>query len=226
MRKYTRELLEPLVRSSNSVSSVLRKLGLNMGGNSHSLISKRIKEYKINTSHFKNGNQISATNNRKKPEDYLVLRDKPLVSVILRKAMIAIGLKYECSGCGLGPSWNGKPLTLHAEHKNGNRCDCRPNNLEFLCPNCHTQTETFGKPKKILNGKNEPKTKKVKIKPSIDDSKYPSNLEELIWKVPMTTLAKEFGVTDRAIAKRCKKLGIQTPPIGYWRRQGLKADIV
>jgi 5-methylcytosine-specific restriction endonuclease McrA len=52
-------------------------------------------------------------------------------------------LKYECSACGLKDSWQDKKLVLQIEHKNGNRKDNRLKNLTFLCPNCHSQTETF-----------------------------------------------------------------------------------
>jgi len=34
--------------------------------------------------------------------------------------------------------------------------------------------------------------------------------------VQASTLAKKFGVSDAAIAKQCKKLGIKKPPRGYW----------
>lgn len=42
-------------------------------------------------------------------------------------------------------------------------------------------------------------------------------LARLVWEMPKTALALRFGVSDRAIAKRCMKLGIEVPPIGYWR---------
>lgn len=48
-----------------------------------------------------------------------------------------------CEGCGIGPIWNGKPLHLQVDHKNGNSRDCRKENLQKLCPNCHTQTPTY-----------------------------------------------------------------------------------
>jgi hypothetical protein len=51
--------------------------------------------------------------------------------------------RYYCWECGQLPEWNGKPLTLQMDHRNGNRYDHRLENLRWLCPNCHTQTSTF-----------------------------------------------------------------------------------
>jgi transposase-like protein len=52
-------------------------------------------------------------------------------------------LKHECQECGLGPVWNNKPLVLHIDHINGINNDHRLENLRYLCPNCHSQTETY-----------------------------------------------------------------------------------
>lgn len=44
-------------------------------------------------------------------------------------------------------------------------------------------------------------------------------LQELIWNKPTTHIAKDFGVSDKAVAKWCKTYGIQKPPRGYWAKQ-------
>ena len=48
-----------------------------------------------------------------------------------------------CVLCGLGPEWKGKPLKLHPDHINGDRTDNQFRNFRLLCPNCHSQTETY-----------------------------------------------------------------------------------
>ena len=58
---------------------------------------------------------------------------------IIKKNLI----KYECIECGNKGEWNGKPISLHLDHKNGVNNDNRINNLRFLCPNCHSQTPTY-----------------------------------------------------------------------------------
>jgi hypothetical protein len=48
-----------------------------------------------------------------------------------------------CMLCGQGPIWNGKPLRFQIDHENGDSRDCRRENLRKICPNCHTQTDTY-----------------------------------------------------------------------------------
>ena len=44
-------------------------------------------------------------------------------------------------------------------------------------------------------------------------------LYDQVWAQPMTKLAKEYGISDVALAKICKKLNIPYPWRGYWRRK-------
>ncbi len=46
-------------------------------------------------------------------------------------------------------------------------------------------------------------------------------LENLVWEQPTMHVAKLFGVSDKAIEKRCIKLGVSKPPRGYWTRKRL-----
>jgi len=58
---------------------------------------------------------------------------------LLREGLI----KNQCSRCGIS-DWRGKPLAIHIDHINGAKNDWRLENLRMLCPNCHSQTPTFG----------------------------------------------------------------------------------
>jgi hypothetical protein len=44
-------------------------------------------------------------------------------------------------------------------------------------------------------------------------------LYDKVWKLPMRLLAKEFGVSNVALAKTCKKLQIPVPGRGYWAKK-------
>jgi hypothetical protein len=50
---------------------------------------------------------------------------------------------YKCVVCGNDGAYNGKPLSLQLDHKNGDASNNQPANLRLMCPNCHSQTDTF-----------------------------------------------------------------------------------
>lgn len=141
--KYTKELLEEAVAASVSGAGVLRYLGLKQAGGTQSHINGRIKYFEIDTSHFtgQGHNKGQIANNKKTHEEILVVLPadslRPKVTQ-LRRAMLECGVERKCE-CGLGDSWNGKPLTLEIDHINGDWLDNQIENLRFLCPNCHSQ---------------------------------------------------------------------------------------
>jgi 5-methylcytosine-specific restriction endonuclease McrA len=63
----------------------------------------------------------------------------------LKKRLLRAGLlgaKCSITECGLS-TWLGRPIALHLDHINGDRRDNRVENLRLLCPNCHSQTDTY-----------------------------------------------------------------------------------
>ena len=61
----------------------------------------------------------------------------------LKKRLITEGIKKNvCETCGC-TMWQNKQLNLELHHIDGNRQNHRLSNLKLLCPNCHSQTDTF-----------------------------------------------------------------------------------
>ena len=107
-------------------ADVLRHLNLSLRPNNYRHINKYIKNLNIDISHFRQPG-------RKK----LNLSDKRS----LKRRLINL-VKYECQIC-LIKDWNNKKIILQMDHINGDCFDNRLENVRLLCPNCHSQTETF-----------------------------------------------------------------------------------
>ena len=62
----------------------------------------------------------------------------------------SLGIKYQCDmiDCSLS-KWKNKELNLQLDHINGINNDDRIENLRLLCPNCHSQTDTFAGRKRL-----------------------------------------------------------------------------
>jgi predicted DNA-binding protein YlxM (UPF0122 family) len=72
----------------------------------------------------------------------------------IRRRLLAEGIKPNlCERCGIS-EWRGRPLALELHHRNGDGEDNRLENLVLLCPNCHSQTDTWG-------GRNSHKSRKL-----------------------------------------------------------------
>jgi 5-methylcytosine-specific restriction endonuclease McrA len=79
-------------------------------------------------------------------EDILVngRRKSRTNTALLRRAMFEYGFPYQCGICGCSCEWNSNNLLLQIDHIDGDFLNNSPENLRFLCPNCHSQTDTYG----------------------------------------------------------------------------------
>lgn len=61
-----------------------------------------------------------------------------------KKIIEELGWEDKCQRCGIS-EWCGEPITIQVDHINGDPTNHAIDNLRFLCPNCHSQTETWGR---------------------------------------------------------------------------------
>ena len=147
--KYSKYLLEPIVKESTSTSEVMRKLGLTLSGGTNSHLKRLFKKFEIDISHFTGcAHNKNKTNHKKISWQEVLVYDRHKgrrENVFrLKRAMLESGIPEQCACCHLQSEWNGKQLVLQIDHIDGNGLNNLPFNVRFLCPNCHSQTETFG----------------------------------------------------------------------------------
>lgn len=78
------------------------------------------------------------------PLDEILAGDHPYYQTLkLKKRLIRENIfENKCSCCGID-KWQGKEIALQLDHISGDNSDHRKENLRLLCPNCHSQTETW-----------------------------------------------------------------------------------
>jgi len=142
----TDEQFVELIKNSTNVSEVLFKLGYTVKGNSwgYSQIRRRMSDLGLAFSDFKGKSALKSGSEKVVDPKKLFSKNSKHQRTVLRRYVIRENLiPYKCAICGV-TEWNGKTLSLELDHINGINNDNRLENLRFLCPNCHSQTSTYG----------------------------------------------------------------------------------
>lgn len=196
------ETFKSIVENSTSLKEMLDKIGLGYRGHSYEVLKQRISE---------EGLIIPNGNSNKKQTRYcniesILIEDSPFISTSsLKKRLLKEGIIEEiCAMCGQLPVHNNMPLALQLDHINGISNDHRISNLRLLCPNCHSQTETY-------SGKNTKKNVEIeKIK-----QKYPTLFSETSGVLHVNTsdksvpLSEFIDIVNKMTApKICESIGI------------------
>lgn len=134
-----------LIARNHSWCACAREIGLSPNGsNSKIQLRKRIEELGLDISHFDQTQDARKTSTKYTLEEIMVENSTYQNTTKLKERIIREGIiPYECAICGNKGEWNGTKLVLQLDHINGKHYDHRKENLRFLCPNCHSQTETY-----------------------------------------------------------------------------------
>ncbi|MEU3447452.1 HNH endonuclease [Streptomyces thermolilacinus] len=144
---------EPLASSAaraTSLAGLLRALGLPDTGTQRARVKRALEAYAISTAHFTGQAHCRGTVPANRlPATEILRRRQPgsarTPTRMLRRALDEVGVPHVCAACGTGDTWQGRRLVLEIDHVNGDRLDNRRENLRYLCPSCHTQTDTFSR---------------------------------------------------------------------------------
>jgi Zn finger protein HypA/HybF involved in hydrogenase expression len=219
------------VAESKTWTELAQKCGYNNTGNK-TVIKKRIENMNIDVAHLPQGQNwaagtIKMVNIKYKLDDILKENSKYSSMVGLKKRLMKeLNWEHKCHCCNL-TEWQGKPIPLEMEHKNGVHNDNRIENLAFLCPNCHALTDTY-KGKNVKTYKEATK----ELQKCVDCNKDISSLcdrcvdcykvyqsihlvkvvrpsyEQLVEdtkNLTMVAVGKKYGVSDNAVRKWIKR---------------------
>lgn len=139
-RKYTKEEVLKAVQESVTWADVCRKLDRKPATGSQTHLKNVAIKFGIDFTHFVGKLKFKGTAFPEKQTDISVyLRNEVKISSDkLRKRLIREGIKEEkCEKCGL-VEWLGERIPLELDHKDSNHQNNNLDNLQIVCPNCHT----------------------------------------------------------------------------------------
>lgn len=134
MYSFTYNEINEVIKTTTSMQAAAKKLNV-----SYSVFINFAKKYNLFAPNPAGKNTLKPRTY--KSESDVFVENKFVPSEILRK-WFKKEYEEKCSICQI-KDWQNKTILIELDHINGNRLDNRKENLRFLCPNCHSQTETF-----------------------------------------------------------------------------------
>jgi hypothetical protein len=149
-RKYSEQTFKEAVDNSASIEEVKRKLKCPYMENLTLMLDAL--RWGIDISHFdgRGHNSRDKLNYRHVSLEFVFTNKVPMRAYQIKDRLIKEGIKeHRCEVCHR-TEYLGEPIPLELNHINGNENDNSLENLQIICPNCHSQTPTFAGRNKML----------------------------------------------------------------------------
>lgn len=213
---YKIDEIKEILNDSKSFKDFLKKIGHSYNGSSaYNSIKKQLIELELEIPKY-DYNHLKISKHRIENDLMFIEKSNSSRSNVKNRIIKEKLIEYKCKECNNSGEWNGKKLVLQLEHKNGINNDNRLSNLCFLCPNCHTQTNTYSgkklkkdylckcgskmhKESEVCKKCNYIKNRKIE-RPSLE------KLKKEINELGYSGTGRKYNVSDNAIRKWLKNM--------------------
>ena len=191
-QQFTKKELENIVKNSITYVEIAKKCGYNVGekgGASANIAKEIIAYYGFDDSHLKGQHWKKDLHD----DSIFGTTNKHVTPATLKKPLVELR-GYKCESCGLD-TWLGKPITLEVHHKDGDRHNNNLDNLQLLCPNCHSFTSNWRR-KNTINSR-----QKVSEEIFVNALKNTSTIRQALIEVGLVPCSGNYNRAVRLISK-------------------------
>lgn len=221
-KTYSKEEVLAAHSNAGSIGEFISNLGMKKNGGNFQTGRAILKDHGLEPPIYDRGAQLSKARITYSDEEWFV-KDAKRSNTASKKRMLGLGYEEKCDDkdCSVGVSWNGKSLVLELDHIDGDMFNNELENLRLLCPNCHSQTDTFCNRgtrtatynycecgKRISDYAEKCNPCSGKVRPLQFDWPPLDDIIKMVKSMSWVSIGKEIGCSDNAVKKHLLRNGV------------------